>query len=204
MGKPKHLIGVKMANEKVEHEVAAQMFEVKVDFAFKYGVNVQARTIQMVGEVSDEMFIQLDTAMTILEQVSKAAIIIRINSLGGSVYDGMAIIGRLKASKCQIITEAYGAVMSAAIMILAAGDKRRMSKYAWCMWHEASYEPAGTVSQVRHAQTQIEREENRGAEMMEQFTTAPKKFWLGEGKAGKDLYLSPTECVNLGVVDELF
>lgn len=185
-------------------ELSVQMFEVKTDMAFKYGVNVTARTIQLVGEISEETFVQFDTALTILEEESKAGVTIKINSLGGSVYDAMAIIGRMRASKCKITTEGYGSVMSAAIMILAAGNKRRMSRYAVAMWHEASYGNEGTVAQMQSFQRQMEREEKAGADMMERFTSAPAKYWLSEGKLGRDLYLNAEECMTLGVIDEVF
>jgi ATP-dependent protease ClpP protease subunit len=185
-------------------ELSVQMFEVKTDTAFKYGMNVTARTVQLVGEISEETFVYLDTALTILEEESKKGITIKINSIGGSVYDAMAIIGRMRASKCKITTEGFGPVMSAAIMILAAGHKRRMSKYAMAMWHEASYEHGGTVAQMQHIQKQMEREERLSAEMMERFTEAPAKYWLSEGKLGKDLYLTAEECKTLGVIDEIF
>lgn len=184
-------------------ELSVQMFEVKTEAAFKYGFNVSARTIQLVGDVNEDMFMQLDTALSILEEESKAAVTIRINSLGGSVYDGMAIVGRLKASKCKIITEGYGAVMSAAILILACGDKRRMSKFATAMWHEASYEDGGTTSQMKHRNRQMEKEERMACEAMGSFTSSPAAYWANEGKLGKDLYLDADECVTLGVIDEI-
>lgn len=185
-------------------ELSVQMFEVKTEQAFKYGFNVSARTIQLVGDVSEEMFMQLDTALTILEEESKASITIKINSLGGSVYDGMAIVGRIRSSKCKIVTEGFGCVMSAAILILAAGNKRRMSKYAYAMWHEASYEDGGTLSQMTHRNKQMLRENDLACEAMERFTTSPAKFWKNEGLLGKDLYLTAEECETLGVVDEVF
>lgn len=185
-------------------ELSVQLFEVKTEHAFKYGFNITARTIQLVGDISEEMFVQLDTALSILEEESKAAITIKINSLGGSVYDGMAIIGRIKASKCKIVTEGYGSIMSAAILILAAGAKRRMSRYATAMWHEASYEDAGTVSQMNHRNKQMQREEELACKAIESFSSTPAKYWATEGKLGKDLFLNAQECKLLGVIDEVF
>ena len=194
-----------MSKEKeVSQEAVLQAFEVKTDFAFKYGVNVGTRTIQLIGEINEDAFYHIETAMTLLEQQSKKAITIKINSPGGSVYDGMAIVGRIRASKCQVITEGYGAVMSAAIIILAAGHKRRMSKFGWCMWHEASYDHGGTVTQMEHFQRQMKREEQMGCDAMAEFTTSPSKFWANEGKLGKDLFLTAEESLTLGVVDEVF
>ena len=66
------------------------------------------------------------------------AITIRLHSEGGSVYEALAIVGRIEKCKCQIITEGYGAIMSAATLILASGDKRRISRLAWFMVHESN------------------------------------------------------------------
>ncbi|MEZ0209217.1 MAG: ClpP family protease [Candidatus Paceibacterota bacterium] len=188
-----------------QQELSVQMFEVKTDQAFKHGFNVTARTIQLIGEVTDEMFAELDTAMTILEEEARAGITIKINSTGGSCYDALAIVGRIRSSKCKITTEGFGAMMSAASLILASGNKRRMSKYGWCMHHEIWTEGiGGTVSQISHAAKQFEREFEMWSEMMGKFTTSPKQFWQSQGRNGKDLYLTAEECLTLGVIDEVF
>ena len=187
-----------------QQELSVQMFEVKTEQAFKHGFNVTARTIQLVGDIDEELFKQFDTAMTILEEEAKSTITIKINSLGGSVYDGLAIVGRIRNSKCKVVTEGYGAIMSAAILILAAGKRRKMSRYANAMWHESSYEHGGTVAQMEHLNRQMKREEEMACQAMERFSSTPAKFWATEGKLGKDLYLTAEECLTLGVIDEVF
>jgi ATP-dependent protease ClpP protease subunit len=195
----------KVSQSSSHPELSVQMFEVKTEAAFKYGFNVSARTIQLVGEVCQEMFMQLDTAMTILEEESKASITIRINSEGGSCYDALAIVGRIRNSKCKIITEGYGAMLSAGSLILASGNKRRMSKYGWLMHHEAMLELGfSPVSIAEHNINQMKREMDMWATMMAEFSTAPKPYWATQGRSGKDLYLTATECETLGVIDEVF
>jgi hypothetical protein len=82
-----------------------------------------------------------------MESEDKSTVTIKINSPGGSTYDAMAIIGRIRSAKCYIVTEGYGQIMSAASLILASGRKRRINKYAFLMWHEASY-GVGVARQV--------------------------------------------------------
>jgi ATP-dependent protease ClpP protease subunit len=184
-------------------ELSVQMFELKTEVAFKYGFNISARVIQLVGEVCEEMFTQFDTALTILEEESKEPVTVKINSLGGSVYDGLAIVGRIRSSKCKVITEGFGSIMSCAILIMAAGSKRRMSRYAQAMWHEGSYESVGTVEQMLHTSKQMKNEENAMCAAMEEFTGTPAKFWLTKGKLGKDLFLVAERCQELGIIDEI-
>lgn len=189
---------------KVDLHTQMQVFELQTDVALKYGINIPARSIQLVGEIDQNTFILIETALTLLESQSKASVTIKINSEGGSVYDALAIVGRMKSSKCKIITEGYGATMSAASLILAAGDKRRMSKFGWLMHHEASYGYEGTIQQSKHVLSQMEREEKLWAQYMEQFSSSPAAYWASQGKLGRDLYLTAEECLTLGVIDEVF
>ena len=185
-----------------EKELAFHIYEIHTDLAIKFGIDLANRTVQVVGEITDETFCMIDTALTLLEAQSKASITIKINSLGGSVYAALAIVGRMKAAKCHIITEGYGACMSAASLILAAGKKRRMSSLAWVMYHEMSYEIGGSHSQAKHMLEQADREEQAWVKTMVSLTGS--SIWEDEGKFGKDFYLNPEQCKELGVIDEIF
>lgn len=60
-----------------------------------------------------------------------------INSYGGSMYDGFALIGVIENSVTPICTYCYGSAMSMALPIFVSGHVRFMSKYATLMYHEA-------------------------------------------------------------------
>jgi ATP-dependent protease ClpP protease subunit len=185
----------------LDHKLSATALNMGI--AFEYGVNFKERTISLVGEIEASMFTLVDIALTEMEAQSKATITVRINSPGGSTYDAMAIIGRLKSSKCYIVTEGYGHVMSAATLILACGDRRRISKYAWFMHHEAAYEAGGRHSEIKNVWTQVEREEKFWAECLAQFTKRDAKFWEKTG-ISLDKFYSPQDLVEMGVADEVF
>lgn len=167
-------------------------------------VNFKSRSIQIVGAIDEKMFCKIDNELTLLEGKNKRAITFKINSYGGSVYDALAIVGRMQKSPCDIITEVYGQVMSAATIILAAGDKRRMSKLAFLLHHEGSYGAGGTHTQIKHYVNQAERENNLWCKTMAEFTGASAKFWRTRGLSGLDLYLSAEQCLKIKVIDEVF
>ena len=60
-----------------------------------------------------------------------------INSFGGSIYDGFALVGVIENSITPIHTYCYGIAMSMALPIFAAGHVRFMSKFSTLMYHEA-------------------------------------------------------------------
>ena len=66
---------------------------------------------------------------------------VRINSGGGSVFEGIAIYNLIKQSKCEVNIYIDGIAASMASVIAMAGRKIYMSKYARLMVHS----PAGVV-----------------------------------------------------------
>jgi ATP-dependent protease ClpP protease subunit len=168
-----------------------------------WNVDVKNRVIRITTDIDTELFDIVDAGLTELESISKKAITIRISSYGGGVYEALAIIGRMEKSKCKIITEGYGPIMSAATAILAAGNERRMSRRAWFMHHESSYGIEGRHNEIKHYVKQQEREENDWAKLMEELTGTNKNFWITEGK-NIDRYFSAQECLQLNIVDKLF
>ena len=104
-----------------------ERLELHLKYLFDQAINFKDRVITIDSDIDGELFAWIDAALTELESHSRKAITVRIRSEGGDVYKALAIIGRLKKSKCQIVTEGYGCIMSAATMILACGDIRRIS-----------------------------------------------------------------------------
>lgn len=186
-----------------EKDLAAEMYKLNIDTALNNGINLRDRTIQLVGDIDSELFSFFDAAMTILESHSRKGITVKINSMGGAVYDGIAIVSRIRASNCKVTTECYGAAMSAACLILASGHKRRISELSWAMWHEASYEAEGRHSQIKYQTQQTDREEQVWAKAMAKYSLMDESFWLDIGQH-KDYYISAEQCLELGLVDEIF
>lgn len=185
-------------------DLAVSMFEIQVDTALKIGLDLNRRTMQIFGEIDSEMLAHVDTCIGLLEGGDGPATV-RVCSEGGSVTDALAIVSRIRAASVPLDVEVHGIAHSAAIMILAGGPaKRRMSSLGWAMSHESSYVVEGPHTAVKHAVKQAEREEQAWNETMAKFTKMPVEFWSKSGRAGKDLYLSAKECLELGVCDELF
>jgi len=181
---------------------SVEKIDMNLKYAFENDINIKARVIQLVGEIDEQKFKLIDIGITELERYNQKAITVRINSEGGSVTDALAIIGRIKSSKCRIVTEAYGACQSAATLILSAGHKRRVSRYTIFMHHEASYDVEGRHSNIKAEVAEMERQEQLWAKWMAEFSNKSKDFFLNEGVA-VDTYWTPEQLVEFGIVDEI-
>lgn len=193
----------KSSRPKFKTSDAVALLEVQLNYAFEYGVDFANRSITLTETIEFPMFDFVDAAMSRLELEGDGDIKIKVHSPGGSVYDALGIVGRLKNSKCKIITEGYGQIMSAATVILASGDVRRMSQYGWFMHHEAKYMAEGKHSEVKHYVEQCEKEEKQWAEIMAKFSKKDVDFWFNTG-VGLDEYITPQELLEYGVIDEIF
>jgi ATP-dependent protease ClpP protease subunit len=157
----------------------------------------------LTEDIEEYHFDFFDTAMTILESQSRAAITIKINSYGGDVHTALAIIGRMQESRCHIHTKGYGKIMSASTAILAAGRKRSISRLSEFMHHEMSYEVGGKHSEILHNVKQAQTLSDRWCTLMFELTGTPIEYWSEMGK-GNDHYLTPEICLELNVVDRIF
>jgi ATP-dependent protease ClpP protease subunit len=176
--------------------------DLHLKFAFEYGANFRDRIITLDREIDSGSFTFVSAALTEMEKTNKRRVTLHINSPGGSVYDALAIVGRLKASPCNIITEIYGQCMSAATLIAACGSYRRMSRYAFFMHHQSTYGFSGKHEEAKVLFEQQEREERSWANWMAEFSKMDDDFWYQIVKSG-DVYYSPEECLKLGLIDEI-
>lgn len=185
---------------EVKHERSEQNnFEISIG----WNVDIKNRIIRLSEDIDSETFNLIDAGLTELESTSKETITLRISSYGGGVYEALAVIGRMEKSKCRIVTEGYGPIMSAATAILASGKKRLMSRRAWFMHHESSYGVEGRHNEIKQFVKQQDREEQDWAKLMFELTGTPVNMWLTLGK-NTDQYFTAEQCLKLNVIDEIF
>lgn len=173
----------------------------RLEYCFEKGINFKDRVIQITGEIEENSsFDWLDAALTEMERDSRKKITIKINSPGGSVYEALAMVDRIQQSKCHITTICYGHAMSAASLLLAAGNSRYIGKRSWVMYHQISSGTHGTLSEVQEFVEQLNREMKLFTSAMSEFTKKPIEFW--ESVAHKhDFFMNADECLEAGVVD---
>lgn len=185
--------------------------KLRLEYAFDMGVDFKNRTVRISGAIGemDQLgnisndFSFVDSALTELEHRNpNEPITVKINSPGGSVYEALAIVGRIKASPCEITTIGMGCIMSAATLILACGDLRKISKYCMSMFHQSSYGLEGSHEEVKEQVKQMEQEEKLWAKWVAELSNKSENFWYRTVKK-KDVYLTADKMLQYGVIDEI-
>jgi ATP-dependent Clp protease protease subunit len=127
-----------------------------------------------------------------------------VNSFGGSVYDGLAIVGAIQSSKTPVHTVCYGSAMSMALYILVSGHHRRMSKFATLMYHEIGTTVAGKLNNIQSEIGECNRLEEICDKILVENSYVKKKDLSKMKKCNSEWYISAKKAIELGIVDEIF
>lgn len=158
------------------------------------------RVIRLIDAISSESFKLFIEESSVLLAESKDPIEVELFSHGGSAEAALAFAAYMRLNPYFNIT-AYGEIASSAVLVLACGKVRRMTKEAWVMVHESSTKLRGTVTDLEREAEQLRRMESQWNEIMAERSKVTERSWSGMHK--ETTYLSAEECLELGLIDEI-
>jgi len=130
-----------------------------------------------------------------------------INSSGGDVDSGLAIVDAMLATHEELTTIGTGEVCSAALPILAAGDPKRRFITPNCigMHHRGLTTPAGEydANLVTEYENYTNIREQDYADIMGILTLKPSSWWLKTAKPDSPLWIPAEDMCRLGIVDSI-
>lgn len=176
------------------------------------------RKIMLTGEVDEVSAKEVVDAINLInhydderaartrknQQIEREPIQLIINSIGGSIYDGFAIVAAMDASDTPVHTQIWGQAMSMGFIIALCGEYRTMHKYATIMYHELS----STMSEKLEEQKRTMTELIRLQKMLDNIVLKKsklKKAKLDEiKKMTADFYISADQAKEAGIVHKIF
>lgn len=84
---------------------------------------------------------------------------VRVNSPGGSVFEGLAMYNMLLNHKAEIITQVEGVAASAASLVTMAGNRIVMAESSWIMIHNPMAMAMGTATEMRETADLLDQHE---------------------------------------------
>ncbi len=126
-----------------------------------------------------------------------------INSPGGGVYDGLAILDTMQHIKPEVQTIVVGMAASMAAILLAAGakGKRFALPHAKVMIHQPWGGHRGTASDIEISAREIIDLKYQLEQMMSDFTGKPLEQVNKD--MDRDKYLKADESKKYGIIDEV-
>lgn len=164
------------------------------------------RIIFLQGEVEDNMANLIVSQLLFLESESPTeSITLYVNSPGGSVTAGLAIINTMKFIKCKVHTIGIGMCASMGACILAAGEKghRVVLQDTTVMIHQVS---SGTKGQVTDQEIAIEFSKSLKKKLnqyLSDWTYGKVDYDTMVQMCERDNYLSSEKALEAGLIDEI-
>lgn len=128
-----------------------------------------------------------------------------ISTPGGSADDMFAIydIMRVAKEKCDIITYGLGKVMSAGVLLLAAGTKgkRKIGKNCRVMIHSVIAGSAGSFHNLQNEMSEIKHMQSAYIKALADETNMTEAKLKRMLNKKVNIYLSAEEAVELGIAD---
>lgn len=129
-----------------------------------------------------------------------------IDSYGGYIYHGLALIAKiesLKESGYKIITTVNSVAMSMGFMLLLSGSERRGLKHSRIMCHQPSSASWGTLQDMEESVEETLALWNRLKELIIKYTNITNEQ-LEDIKSRKyDWFMWSEEALELGVIDTI-
>jgi len=164
---------------------------------------LENRIIVINDEINSITAMKVIKELIYLDYINNQDITIYINSPGGSVTDGLAIIDAFNIIKSDIKTICVGMCASMAAIILSAGTKgkRYILPNASVMIHQPSGGAYGKADDIEVASVRILEIKNRLAEMLSKNTNKNSKQIKDD--ITKDYYMNAKKSIEYGIVDQI-
>lgn len=192
--------------------------EAHLAFEIDYGANVKTVPAQDIIfrtpvslEVNDferDAAKAFETGVAAALRSKQPILPVIIDSYGGEIYALNRMLDAIRAAQSrglQVITIAAGKAMSCGAILLAAGNRRYVSRDAYVMVHDAWDFSWGKTSELRENVKHVEQLDNRGYEILDDACGKAAGYWKQRvhdiGHA--DLYLTAEECLQTGLATHI-
>ena len=187
---------IKPRRRKKSRRKKKRVSDIKID-----QILLRRRQVFLFDEVKEETIRNLVKEIIALDNINSDPIMLYINSPGGSVDDGFALIDVIRGIQSPVITIIIGSACSMAGVISIAGDKRLMSEHSIWMAHDMKAGIRGKTKDILDTAEFFKKEQKK------LFSFIRKNTKLSEAEIQNAisgaLWLYPKECLKKGIIDAI-
>jgi ATP-dependent Clp protease protease subunit len=161
------------------------------------------RILWVAGPVNDNMSTIVQAQLMYLDSADILPITMHIDSPGGSVKSGLSMVDVMQYIKSDIATINTGMAASMGSVLLGAGTKGKRSslRFSKTMLHQTSGGAGGNIQDARINFQEGEKINKILFELLGKY--CDKTAEQVEQDASRDFWLSATEAVEYGIIDEV-
>lgn len=161
------------------------------------------RVVALNGPIDSAVSASVIAQLRYLSRLGDDPITLLVNSPGGFVSDGMAIIDYMCGLRAQVRTHALGLAASMAAVILACGERgyRSAAPHADILIHQPISGVNGQASDIEIAARSIIKKKQMLVEVLSQATKCPLE--TVEAAIDRDTWFSAEEAASFGLIDSV-
>lgn len=161
--------------------------------------------ILIYGDITSWEWFDSDVSSYTLSKLIKESdaeqIIVRINSYGGEVAEGLAIYNALRNHPAAVKTVCDGFACSAASVVFMAGKERLMNEASLLMIHNAWSNASGNAKELRKAAEDLEKISTAAANAYRACMTITNEEL--ENLLDKESWITPQEALSYGFATDV-
>lgn len=164
---------------------------------------MRERLLWVAGPVNDHMSTIVQAQLMFLDSVDSTDITMHIDSPGGSVKSGLSMVDVMDYISCEIRTVNTGMAASMGSILLGAGTKGKRSslRFSRTMLHQSS---GGFTGNIQDAEIDMIEWKKLNTILFELLGSyCDKEPDQVKKDASRDLWLSATDALNYGIIDEV-
>lgn len=168
-----------------------------------YSRLLKDRIIILSGEITDESANIVVSELLYLDSINHNDISLYINSPGGSVTAGMAILDTMNFIKSDVSTICVGMAASMGAFLLSCGKigKRYCLENSEVMIHQPLGGAQGQATEIKIAAERIIKMKDKLNRILSKNTNQPLERI--ERDTERDYYLSAEEALEYGIIDKI-
>jgi ATP-dependent Clp protease protease subunit len=170
---------------------------------FMLGDQVTQATVSSIIKAIWEIKLEDGEKETVIINYERIPIHLILNTYGGSVYDGLGLIGAMEASETPIHVTVLGSAMSMGLFILCAGHHRRMHAYSTLMYHQISTVSMDKLEGIKKDLAECDRLEKMCESILTKRTTLTIKELEEHKRAKGEWYIDAGTAAKYGIIDEI-
>lgn len=173
---------------------------------------MENRSILLFGEITEQNILQaVSTIIEINEQddyneqmikdYKRQPIKLFINSGGGSMHDGLALVDIMTNSTTPIITYCIGKCFSMGFVIFLCGHYRVIGKNASMMYHQVAFGIEDSLQAIEDTVSLTKTYEEKVVKIVLERTKLKRHQLEKHNKGRTEWFIHADECVKLGIAD---
>tara|TARA_Y100000310_G_C20655280_1_gene801664 strand:- start:1375 stop:1965 length:591 start_codon:yes stop_codon:yes gene_type:complete len=165
---------------------------------------IKERIVLLTGEVNELSIASVTHQLFVYcQQSNTEPITLVINTYGGSVDEMFALYDTIKLVSCPIHTVGLGKIMSAGVLLLAAGEKgkRIIGKHARIMIHPITTFTHGTVFAAMNELDEVKRQQGLMNTSLVEESKLTKMYLTKLFKKNMNIYLDAKKALKYGIAD---